>query len=541
MTGVEHKQVQQTCESRGGGGLAFAVLLCLAVGVVVAVRRKNGEAPPQQRAEVRDTTVHVEGTGAGGGSLSVASVPAGASLMVNGRLVGATPVRLDGLPTGNYVVRLEKYGCRPVSRCVEIGAAGLSLDETLEAVQTGALAVDVKPRGAEVLLDGELLGNTPLKASDIPVGPHELLVRKTNFDPYSAQITVRPGEMLPFGDFELKDKILGMLEGQVKSEPQRLAHYIDLGHYLFVNDRMDEAVEVYAQGLQVMQRPLDLNGPGFNGRDKMSEDEIALEQRLRNEDASRFLKELDKHRNWPRKDTNAFRNKLEQAQQLLSQKNVASWTWIETAARMHLRSRNFDKAIQLYKDHIAAAPQSPSVAQAYTALIEANLMQRDLAQAREAFDKFRALFQDNEPALRVCGETIYPYHDRMSPKGKVQVLDMAELALRRALELAKEPVARAQCLFDVGTVVNYQGRPKEAITLFQESIAATRDVEAKEERYLRLADALRKAERIPEAEVLYEKLKKSARASIRESANTGLIYVAADKARIEARKPEKRR
>ncbi|MCY3023335.1 MAG: tetratricopeptide repeat protein [Planctomycetota bacterium] len=525
---------------RPAGRLALqAALRCgiLAIGallIVLARGNKRNAAAPQ--AGTSERVIRVEAApGAAGARLSVVSQPAGASLLLNGRLVGATPVLLDGLPPGSYALRLEKSGCKALCRTIQVGGSGLSLDEKLGALPTGSMVVEVKPAGAEVLLDGELIGTTPLKTDSIPVGAYELLIRKTNYDSYSARIEVVAVEVLTFAGFELKDKVYAMMDGLVKGEPQRLAHYIDLGHYLFVNDRMDEAVDVFCQGLQMMQTPLDFNGPGYSGRDHMSEEEMALEVRLRREDESRFLKELEKHRNWPRKDTRAFRTKLDQAHEILSQKNVASWQWVETAARMNMRNRNYDRAARLYADHIAAAPNSPNLPQTYVALMEVYLMQRDVVNARAQYDKFYALYQNNDAALLRCGSALYPYQDRMGAKGRQQVLEMSEQALRRALTLVKDQTSRAQCLFDLGAVLNFAGRPKEAVPVFEQSIAATADKGVAEERSLRLADALRKAGRIEEAEALYNKLKGSARADIRESAQTGLVYVAADKAKLRPR------
>jgi len=117
-----------------------------------------------------------------------------------------------------------------------------------------------------------------------------------------------------FEGIELGDKILELLESKVKSEPQRIGHFIDLAHYYFVNDRMDEAVKMFVLAEDITRVPLNFDGPGFAGKDKMSPDEIALEQRLRREDESRLIKEIDKHRSFANKDTRGFRMKLREAE-----------------------------------------------------------------------------------------------------------------------------------------------------------------------------------------------------------------------------------
>jgi len=521
---------------QGNSGLRSAALLLLGVACALAVigvfSRNEKSSPNNNAADAAPETEKVisASTNAAGARLNVASEPPGASVLVNGRLAGSTPLTLDGLTPGTYGVRLEKSGCKPISRQLTLDHDS-NLNEKMEPLPTGALTVDVKPVGAEVLLDGELIGQSPMTVDHIAAGTYELLIRKTNFDPYSVHIEISPGEPLAFSDFELKDKVLTMMEGLVKAEPQRLAHYIDLGHYLFVNDKLDESVDVFTQGLEVMQTPLDFNGAGYSGKEHMAAQEVEVEQRLRKEDESRFLKELEKHRNWPRKDIRVFRQKLDQAQELVSRKSIGSWTWAETAGRMAIRSRNFDKAIQIYKDHIAAAPTSPDLPLAYVALLEVHLMDRDVASAREVFDKFMKLFGTNDSALRACGSAMVSYQERMPARGRTQLLEMADMALQKAVELTKDPLLKSQCQYDLAVVLTSEGKAKDAVPLFEKAVASAGEPVVTEERQLRLADALRKASRLDEARDLYNKLTSSERAATRESAKTGLIYIDADKAK----------
>ena len=129
-----------------------------------------------------------------------------------------------------------------------------------------------------------------------------MLIRKANFDSYSKHITVTPGEPLVFSGFALRDKIRMMLEGMMKSEPQRISHYLDLGHYLYVNGKKDEAIAVFKQGRLAMQKPLDFNGPGYPGRESMSAEEQEFEQEQRQRDGKRFQGEMNnpRYRDLPR-------------------------------------------------------------------------------------------------------------------------------------------------------------------------------------------------------------------------------------------------
>jgi len=526
-----------SCRRKPWLPLALAALLVVAAVAVRTAHRGGQGKDPAEPAAPTKTVLRVEdGPQAGGAVLDIASQPSGATVILNGRLAGATPIHLEHAPPGNYCLRLEKSGCEPLCRSVELGAAGLSLKEQLEVLPTGSISVSVNPVGAEVLLDGELIGNTPLKASSMPVGNYELLIRKTNHDSYSTMVAVGPGEALTFSGFELKDKVMAMLEAELRSEPQRLAHYIDLGHYLFVNNRMDDAAAVFAQGMEMANMPLDFNGAGYPGAEHMTAEEMVLEKRLRLEDVSRFQREREKHLGWPHKNIQAFREKLVEDEGMLRQKNVASWAWVEQAAHWNVRGLGTkpDRAAQLYLDHIAAVgPDALSVPDAYIALMETYLMNREVAKARGVFDKFCNLCRNNSSALLKCGSMIYPKYDRMKPAEQAQVLELAQQALRKGLELTKDSTERVKGLFDLASVLSYQGRHKEAVPLFEQCISATANPATKEEQSLRLADALFRAKRILEAEALYIKLQRSKNPQIREKANNGLMYLAPAKARLK--------
>jgi len=521
---------------KSSGLLWFITIAALAASVgLFAMRARSSHPTLTDENGVDGNVVNIpNSTVAGGARMKITSEPPGASVLINGKLLGGTPLVVDGLAQGVYGLRIERSGCGPVNRSVSVNGDGLTIHEKLEPLPTGALNVAVKPDGAEVLLDGELIGFTPLQIRAVAAGPHELLVRKTNFDPYSARIDVTAGESLEYADFELKDRIFAMLESQLKAEPQRLSHYIDLGHYLFVNNRLDDSVEIWAQGMEMVGGPVDFDGPGYTGVKNMTRAEMDLEMRLRREDDSRFNKELEKHRNWPGRNTKQFRDKLELARETMNSKNIGSWEWADRAAQMNIRNRNFEKTVRIYNDHIkAVAPDAPSVYKAFTALVKVHLIARDQILAQKYFEDFAGKFAKDGAALRYFGAEIYPYQDRFTTKGRVQVLEMAEKAFRLALPLTVEPVEKAQCQFDLGAVLNYLGKSVEAVPLLESSVEGTVDDAMKEERSLRLADAYRRAGNLENSWNMYSRLSNSERTAIRESAKTGLVYVSSDRAKAK--------
>ncbi|HYF51421.1 MAG TPA: hypothetical protein VEJ63_18555, partial [Planctomycetota bacterium] len=270
------------------------------------------------------------------------------------------------------------------------------------------------------------------------------------------------------------------------------------------------------------------DGPGYPGKDKLSQAEMQLEQRLRKEDEARFMKELEKHRNWPRMDTKAFRKRIDEAQEILSRKNIALWTWAERVGRMHVQNKNYERAAKTYEDHIAAAAKdSPDLPRAYAALSEVYLTQQDLVKTRALHARFMKEFNANGGALYAFGKTVLGYHDRVTGKDRRrEVLDMAEASLRRASELPDNG-SKLLTLLELGNTLVLQERAEQAVPFFETVVKGTDEVAAREDRELRLGDALRRSGRLEEAALIFKKLVASNRSSVRGAANVGLEYISA--------------
>lgn len=95
--------------------------------------------------------------------LAVSSEPAGATVLVDGRSIGVTPLR-SPLPAGTHPVELRLAGFKPWATDVLIKAG---VDQTLGPVRLGlpdaVLLVRSKPSAARVLVGGVYRGLTPLR------------------------------------------------------------------------------------------------------------------------------------------------------------------------------------------------------------------------------------------------------------------------------------------------------------------------------------------------------------------------------------------
>jgi serine/threonine protein kinase len=168
------------------------------------------------------------------GRLVVRSTPARASVTVNGQWRGRTPLTLEKLPFGRYVVRVVEPGYRVALEefALNAGTAAHAINVRLSPERaaaptrapasarserpatpapntrqspsspgadgrfTGALYVDSRPQGASVLLDGKNVGTTPLRLSDVRIGTHVVRLELAEHRPWSSVARVTAGEEL---------------------------------------------------------------------------------------------------------------------------------------------------------------------------------------------------------------------------------------------------------------------------------------------------------------------------------------------------------
>jgi tetratricopeptide (TPR) repeat protein len=449
--------------------------------------------------------------------LSVESLPSGASVFIDGRLVGRTPVRISGLDAGAYSVRFERENCAPLSVPAKIGWGTTYIRQVLTLRGEGSLKVDIEPANAEVVLDGEMVGHTPLELSQVPVGTHDLLIRKTNFKTYSTRFTIeKPGDPKEFKDFVLEDLVLAMLQKNIDLEPQRVAHYTDMGHYLFANNKLKEAGDFYVRGLEVSGEELTF-APGT------PPEERNLEGQLRERERERHYEEIRKKLthvgpNRPEKDIQKLQQRIEEAHAANADHNPKDWTWVREQARNFIEQRKFDKAEMLYQRHIQAAKGVDTVAQAHINLIMLRIIYMQRApEALVAIKDFAATPYSNVPqTARQAANAIYSNAGSFPATDRTALLAQAEMLLRRALANSpKHTELSALCKFELGNVLAMEGRPEEADVLYRDSVIESQEPTNKELRNKRRVETLKQLKRVDDAREILTLLVKSPRDEIK--------------------------
>lgn len=114
--------------------------------------------------------------------VSFSTSPAGADIIVNGELLGVTPARLE-LLQGAYDVTLKRAGFKAWQDDVQV-TAGIDLsvpDVALEAAD-GLVFIRSVPGNANVTINGEFRGQTPLEVLLPPGQSHEVRLFRTGFN-----------------------------------------------------------------------------------------------------------------------------------------------------------------------------------------------------------------------------------------------------------------------------------------------------------------------------------------------------------------------
>jgi len=174
---------------------------------------------PRAGASAPTTPPGPPSTESGRGRVLVRSTPAGARVFVDGREYGATPAAIRGLAFGTHQVRVTRDGYVEEERRVAITAARPAQSITVPLARTrtasavgasastpapstpatigrfvGQLAIDSRPPGAKVYVDGKLMGNTPLALGDVRAGEHVVRIEQDGYRRWSSSVRVVAAE-----------------------------------------------------------------------------------------------------------------------------------------------------------------------------------------------------------------------------------------------------------------------------------------------------------------------------------------------------------
>jgi hypothetical protein len=168
-------------------------------------------APPPTSAVTPATEPRTRRVPAATGQLTVHSTPARAGVLIDGVWRGRTPLTLKDLAVGTHGVRVVEDGYIAEARRVAIDARAAATTVSFQlgkvrgperpaaaaarpGVTTGRLLLESRPSGAAVLIDGSVVGTTPLLLSDLGPGPRQIRIELPGHKPWTTTATVVAGQ-----------------------------------------------------------------------------------------------------------------------------------------------------------------------------------------------------------------------------------------------------------------------------------------------------------------------------------------------------------
>ncbi|MCE7872835.1 PEGA domain-containing protein [bacterium CPR1] len=124
--------------------------------------------------------------------LSLDSEPHGAAVSLDGRPVGQTPLRLNGLALGRQRLRLEKAGYLPHSEWVELAVGQLHPARTITLRPLARLPLVLNPADTQVLVNGRSASMTD-GVLELAPGSYRLELRRADHLPQTRQVSLMAG------------------------------------------------------------------------------------------------------------------------------------------------------------------------------------------------------------------------------------------------------------------------------------------------------------------------------------------------------------
>ena len=184
------------------------------------------------------------------GKLHITSTPSQARLFIGGKHVGQTPYR-GTCAVGNHAIRLERDGYLPYENHIMVAKGKLTTKDVPLVVSPCMLNITSVPSGAQVFLNDQLRGTTPLELKDLPAGNYKIAV---SHDGYDQQVDALE---LAAGSFTRKDFILSSSQGGIE------LNIYPAGVKVFLNGREVGSVEQGETQLQTRLLQIKNLAPGM--------------------------------------------------------------------------------------------------------------------------------------------------------------------------------------------------------------------------------------------------------------------------------------
>jgi HEAT repeat protein len=192
-------------------------------------------------------------------ALVITSQPAKATVFVDDKYAGVTPLTVAKLSPGHHFIKLTKRDHLPWTKLVELLYPQERIRAKLALKPKGSLIVTSEPSEADVYIDGEYEGKTPLTKTDLDANPYSVRIEKEHFQPWETEVEVAAGrEVKAHGTLE--SKVEGWYLARLKRNPNDVAGHTELAHYYLVRGQLKPCVQAIAKAVEVTGNGKDTSG-----------------------------------------------------------------------------------------------------------------------------------------------------------------------------------------------------------------------------------------------------------------------------------------
>ncbi len=172
------------------------------------------------------------------GSLTITSNPSGAVVILDGINSETTPYTFTGLTTGYHTVEVDYPGYEAYIHNVYVdNGADIEINaDLIELVSSGSLFVESTPGGADVYVDGNYQGTSPVTVGAMSTGTHQVELHLAGYDVLTSPQYVGAGQVTvanlalipdssssPYGSIDITSTVPGAvvyLDGIYKGSTQ---------------------------------------------------------------------------------------------------------------------------------------------------------------------------------------------------------------------------------------------------------------------------------------------------------------------------------
>jgi hypothetical protein len=127
--------------------------------------------------------------------LSITTEPSNANIVVNGKLLGTTPLANLEVPANKALkVEITHAESSPLAVDLEVAKDEFNAKHFDLPLKNAQVTIRSSPAGAEVFVDAQMVGYTPFGPKTLSAGRHPLRVRKAGFHEERTDLNLRGGE-----------------------------------------------------------------------------------------------------------------------------------------------------------------------------------------------------------------------------------------------------------------------------------------------------------------------------------------------------------